>query len=672
MSEPYQYSPLGPREIRLLKLLPSDNEPRCIITHHNLDNAPLYKALSYVWGDPTPCRALTLNEGPFSIALNLDTALRCLRLTEADSLIWIDAVCINQNDDAEKGSQVQMMDDIYRLATQVLVWLGASSEDSGATDDWPLPVEDGSDVAMDDAVNGYGKYAFEAGLSDIPYQALRTWPDVGEEPRHLEIQEKILKLMDAATKADGGDGGCKFPRAAFASLTQRTYFVRAWVKQEITLARDPVVICGDKRAPAAYLHAAIRFYALWVSWELLEFQKGKMSRFPGPWSQTELLWMFTKGGMQTVLARTADMKASPAAASMLDGYWTRHRGQLADSPYSQPLLYHLKKSYVGVGPHLKATYAKDRIFALLGISSDVEQLGIRPAEDYSLPVHDLYTKVARALIHQGNIDILTLCRPKTPYLRSRVHKSNVEFLTFSRSRDPRLPSWVPDWSVPIRDSWSDDGAASLFRASGQPPPSHLQTFRPPDAIPSRLRLRGIRIATIQGRGSPWTGGLHDPFDRKAAETLFHEVDVYLRSSNVVARYSDTQRAEARWRLPIADKEAHPSSGIWRRATNQSRREYELIGNKDEEVQHLGYASMMCRTFDARPFLAEEGLVGLCPMEAEAGDLVVVLFGGNVPFILRKREESGYEVVGEAYVYGVMDGEGLNEGFEERAEAFDLY
>jgi hypothetical protein len=670
MSEPYSYSHLGPREIRLLQILPSDDEPRCSIAHHNLDTAPSYKALSYVWGDPTPCRALTLNHGHFSIALNLDSALRCLHPTEVGSLIWIDAICINQNDNTEKGSQVKMMGEIYRLATQVIVWLGTRSEDSDASEDWPLPIEDGSNRAMDDAVNHYGKFAFEAGLSDLPGQLIQTWPDVGDEPGHLKTRKKIQELMEAATKADSGDEGCKFPRAAFASLTQRAYFHRAWVKQEITLASDPIVVCGDRKAPAAYLHAAIRFYALWISWEMLEFQRGKMTRIPGPWSPTELLWMFTKGGIKTVLSRLAEQRASPAAASMLDGYWKCSHGQFVNSSHSQTLLYHLKKSYVGAGPLLRATYASDRIFSLLALSSDTEQLGIRP--DYSLPVNDLYIKLARALIQQGNTDILAFCRPSTPLLRTITRKGNVDFLFFSRPRDTRLPSWVPDWSVPIRSSWSDNGTTSLFRASGEHSTSNLQTLNHPDTISASIGLYGIQVATLQETGSPWLGGMHDSFDHKKAETLFRQIDAFLGTSSALTRYCEMQRVQAQWRIPIADKESHPSSRFWRRATEQSRIEYKEIRKTDEPVDHLSYAQMMYYTFDARPFLAEGGFVGLCPMEAKAGDIVAVLLGGNVPFVLRKRGEGGYEVVGEAYVHGIMDGEVLEDNFKEDLETFHLY
>jgi hypothetical protein len=78
--------------------------------------------------------------------------------------------------------------------------------------------------------------------------------------------------------------------------------------------------------------------------------------------------------------------------------------------------------------NLKATKAVDKVYALLGMSSDREALGIIP--DYSKPWWDVYTEAARALIAQGHIDILSLCRCQ-----------------YGASK---LPSWVPDWTQVIR------------------------------------------------------------------------------------------------------------------------------------------------------------------------------------------------------------------------------
>jgi hypothetical protein len=58
---------------------------------------------------------------------NVVEMLRYLRRCTAERYLWIDAICINQTDASEKGTQVGMMRDIYAYASRVLVWLGPQS-----------------------------------------------------------------------------------------------------------------------------------------------------------------------------------------------------------------------------------------------------------------------------------------------------------------------------------------------------------------------------------------------------------------------------------------------------------------------------------------------------------------------------------------------------------------
>ncbi|KAG4255443.1 hypothetical protein FPRO04_03975 [Fusarium proliferatum] len=88
-----------------------------------------YEALSYTWGDPEPTKRILVNGLPFWISANLFAALRQLRLPERPRLLWIDAICINQNDLIEKAGQVGMMFSIYLKAYRVVVWLGQATDD---------------------------------------------------------------------------------------------------------------------------------------------------------------------------------------------------------------------------------------------------------------------------------------------------------------------------------------------------------------------------------------------------------------------------------------------------------------------------------------------------------------------------------------------------------------
>lgn len=86
---------------------------------------PVYECLSYTWGDQPANKRITINGQKFLIRKNLFNALRNLRQKTPRSL-WVDAICINQEDVDERNSQVGLMAFIYRRATRAVVWLGLS------------------------------------------------------------------------------------------------------------------------------------------------------------------------------------------------------------------------------------------------------------------------------------------------------------------------------------------------------------------------------------------------------------------------------------------------------------------------------------------------------------------------------------------------------------------
>ncbi|PVH78412.1 HET-domain-containing protein, partial [Cadophora sp. DSE1049] len=138
MESSQQYSSLPTKtSIRLLHLqrgIDKENTKiRCLLTVHELDQAPEYESLSYVWGDPNRSEEISLNGHPFHIGLNLAAALRQLRplkyrirdrLCPSERILWVDALCINQLDLEEKAHQVKEMAQIYKTAKRVLIWLG--------------------------------------------------------------------------------------------------------------------------------------------------------------------------------------------------------------------------------------------------------------------------------------------------------------------------------------------------------------------------------------------------------------------------------------------------------------------------------------------------------------------------------------------------------------------
>lgn len=120
------HQPLTGDIIRLLTLQPGlFNDPiHCQLEQVSLSAGHSYEALSYAWGDAKDTSPMILDRTPYYITKNLECALRYLRYKESPRVLWIDAICIDQNDLDEKSEQVPIMGEIYSRATKVYAWLG--------------------------------------------------------------------------------------------------------------------------------------------------------------------------------------------------------------------------------------------------------------------------------------------------------------------------------------------------------------------------------------------------------------------------------------------------------------------------------------------------------------------------------------------------------------------
>lgn len=130
----YQYGPITrPNTSRLLILEPGrDQDP--LVGHLatlDLDQPVPYEAISYTWGKEGVLDRITLDDKRLDLTPNLGTALRRMRRENMSRAIWVDQICINQKDTVERGSQVNLMNTIYRKAAKVLVWLGEDPERQG-------------------------------------------------------------------------------------------------------------------------------------------------------------------------------------------------------------------------------------------------------------------------------------------------------------------------------------------------------------------------------------------------------------------------------------------------------------------------------------------------------------------------------------------------------------
>ena len=126
----FNHHPLQPDSLRLLKPVVITHDFLAFeISHHPRTAAPSYTAVSYTWGDGTTTEQIVLNGQTFNVRLNLWSCLHYLGGAvkfghTPCTYLWIDAICIDQNNAEERNAQVRFMDQTYRNAIVVSVWLG--------------------------------------------------------------------------------------------------------------------------------------------------------------------------------------------------------------------------------------------------------------------------------------------------------------------------------------------------------------------------------------------------------------------------------------------------------------------------------------------------------------------------------------------------------------------
>jgi hypothetical protein len=138
----YPYRQLEGSDIRYITLQPFNEDVglvECAIWQKPLEEVQ-YTAISYAWGDPDVTEPVLVAGQRFEVTTNLAACLKRLatRLigkdpAEDDSCpnIWVDAICINQHDIAERNAQVLRMKDIFPRAGKLIVWLGEEGPHTG-------------------------------------------------------------------------------------------------------------------------------------------------------------------------------------------------------------------------------------------------------------------------------------------------------------------------------------------------------------------------------------------------------------------------------------------------------------------------------------------------------------------------------------------------------------
>lgn len=293
-----------------------------------------YEALSYEWGDPSgPRHNIILNGQPFEVRENIFQALFHLRSIGVTEPLWVDAICINQEDLQERGNQVRMMDSIYKLASRVRVWVGCATKGSSeafqlismlmttySEEDAKIMDARGESYRVQHNSNSYAEESLSNPLSNEYFTS--DWEDIYLAQNQMDLWD-VDYLESTITQ--------KKLWEALVGFLERSYWTRIWIVQEYLLARDIIIHCGREVIDGRDLDMAFN--------SILRLKPEQHPEYPSYFK--ELIERINKSVGKRIIEKRHD-RGKRALVDLLEA--TKHSKC--------------------VDPH-------DRIYAILGLASDI-------------------------------------------------------------------------------------------------------------------------------------------------------------------------------------------------------------------------------------------------------------------------------------------------------------
>jgi len=215
----HSWGPISRNEIRLLQVLATEPYVKAELSPYPFDKPPEYYAISYACGSQKATEWIECERKRISITPHLQAGIRSIVQLRGYAKLWIDAVCINQENDKEKAQQVANMHHIYRNAAEVIVWLGVASDDS--------------DLAC--------RY-IKSCTTVFPELLRLNLSATGISEYLAEIQP--LKMKDSMTIRPWNRNLDLRTFRAIWAFNMRPWFFRLWTVQEIALAKKFQFFCG--------------------------------------------------------------------------------------------------------------------------------------------------------------------------------------------------------------------------------------------------------------------------------------------------------------------------------------------------------------------------------------------------------------------------------------------
>ena len=509
-----------------------------------------YVALSYCWGDARTTRGIFVNGHSMQITVNLEAALRQLRdshCIKQGFKLWVDAICIDQNNTEERGQQVGRMREIYASAWHVVVWLGSDANDSS--------------LAMTAVKHLSARMAMRSPLDGF----YRTSRAVDARPLFV-----IWSTYNSSMRKE-------VYRALYHLLT-RPYWRRLWILQEVALGgRASPVLCGTACVLWGDIYNASRFIELdenrfgrdivasvkprilgaWT-WE---FARDRVPYNDGPETSSEHLWRFP---------------LSLTAVQQDEHSFNAVRFQDATRVFN-----------LSLGANV--TDQKDRVYGILGIASIASLTEIEP--DYHLSLRQVYIGFSKQLLVRGGLNSLRFVQSPVAEIRSGQTSNTVPstlnhpiiepLVTYIYTKETRqiiasdcthnLPSWIICWACPrgptaqLLGQYSVDGGRSESNVIFQS-----------DYI---LRTRGVFFDTIDSLSSFHTNESNSKFPLNGKPTSSFYGDI-------------TATKEALWRTLVGDT---TRDGAW------APESYSVL--LKPQIWYDEAAGVKCNNFGLHDFMA---------------------------------------------------------------------
>jgi hypothetical protein len=640
----YQYQPLPSHEhFRILELLPDDADEkggsggvvRCRLhTEPFADAEDTYAALSYVWGDASDRVPIICDGKIVKVTVNLADALRHIRDHTEFRFVWADAICIDQEDDVEKGHQVKRMGTIYEHAVEVLVWLG--KDDEGIAEDCFNLIREANEY-LDHQLEIYGR------VRNIP-NITRATPISFEKVRWNKVQ-KLVNLP---------------------------WFSRLWVLQESALAKQCQLLWGQHQLDLAELceiSCFIEYRPDLLNLVALSGMARVTSTFLAQCTyRTIETWMGTKPLIKRELKRIQETEFM----NLLD--------------------------VLESGKHLAVTFEIDRVYAFLGnpLARKHEEQTLLIEPDYSKSVQDVYFEVACELLAHPR-EAPYLLSQVDHHHSDCVEGMTLGRDGAFPSWVPRWDQAWRQYSTNQADFWHQSGGVRKFEAIVQNDKSLLlsgiifdQVVWTSDIISNKnlsltpdnwdegvktsrkpfidLLFIQVQQALHQHRNGRNSGLLtsNTSFEDAFYLTMVRHYPTrdplrfdLIKHQREYLAYHQAARQSARTLM---------KNGLSRPVQNLPpflggpAKTSQLPGS----VQNIGdtspfiYENQLFFVQNRRFAITKSGRFGLVPWLAQPEDVCCIFPGMQVPLILRPRKDGRYGLVGDSYIQGVMGGEVMEE------------